>query len=207
MKSRKRSMTLQSIAFIVLPVIILLFCYQNCQPPPYSDVINGSQPAVAQSPSVDEKIIADLDTSDVKNVVFNERMPIQMNQSGKVYTLQDLVQFSIDLQTGVIQQLTSQNNLMAKYCLSSEPLEALKTILQAGKVCEYRSSGSPNQLCSQIIIPGYAKLGTSQGDLEVGFSIDSCGTLTTDFCDDRGAAMKEWFVLLKSNLSKINCTE
>ena len=198
-------MALKSVLLIVLPVLVLLFCYQNCQKPPYSDVINGSQNAAISS--VDQKIISDLDQSAVQQIVFNERMPIQMNQSGKVYTLQDLVQFSVDFQSGVVEQLTSQNKLLAKYCLNLESIKSLKALLAAGKVCEFRASGAANQVCSQMATPGYAKLSTNQGDLEVGFASDSCGSVRTDFCDDRGANIKAWFTEFKANLIHLSCPQ
>lgn len=197
-------MTIKTALCVFVPMFILLFCYQNCQKPPYADEINPAN-TVTQNDQAGQKVIVDLNDSQIQNLVFTDRMPVQMNQSGKTYTLLDLVQFSIDWQSGVVQQMTSQNQLMGKYCLNAEGLASLKALLSAGQVCEYRNTTSANQACSQIMVPGYMKLVTDDGSVEVGSQSDSCGTQWTDFCDDRSSALKEWFKTLKNNLANLSC--
>lgn len=198
-------MTLKTALCVFLPLFILLFCYQNCQKPPYADEMNQKATTV-QNTHPDQKIIADIDQAQIQNLVFTERMPVQMDHSGKTYTLMDLVQFSIDWHSGVVHQVTSQNQLMAKYCLNKETLDSLKGLLVAGQVCEYRRQNADQQVCSQIVVPGYMKLVTSGGDVEVGLQSDSCGSQRTEFCDERGDLLKEWFKKLKINLAHLSCT-
>ncbi len=201
-------MTFVKASLVTLPIIALLFSYQNCQKAPYADEINpaNSVNQNVQNPSSEQKIIADIDEAKIQNLVFTERMPVQMNHSGKTFTLLDLVQFSIDWQSGVVQQLTSQNQLLGKYCLNKESLDVLKGLLSAGQVCEYRNAAVANQVCAQMVVPGYMKLFTTGGEVEVGSQSDSCGTSRTDFCDDRGASLKNWFVELKKNLASLGCS-
>ena len=197
-------MTVKTALCVFLPLFVLLFCYQNCQKPPYADVIKPAELNV-QNSNTEQKVIAELDQAQIQNLIFTERMPVQMNHSGKTYTLLDLVQFSIDWQSGVVQQMNSQNQLMAKLCLKKESLDSLKALLLAGQVCEFRNQHSANQVCSQMIVPGYLKFVTSDGAVEVGSQSDSCGTQRTEFCDDRGASIKEWFNALKNNLANLSC--
>lgn len=197
-------MTVKTALCVFLPLFVLLFCYQNCQKPPYADEINPTNSSV-QNSNAEQKVIAEIDQAQIQNLVFTERMPVEMNHSGKTYTLLDLVQFSIDWQSGVVQQSTSQNQLMAKYCLKKDSLDTLKGLLVAGQVCEFRNQQTAQQVCSQIMVPGYMKLVTNGGDVEVGSQSDSCGTQRTEFCDDRGLALKEWFKSLKNNLANLSC--
>lgn len=201
-------MTFLKTSLITLPIVVLLFCYQNCQKAPYADEINpaNSVNQNVQNPVPGQKVIAEIDESKLQNLVFTDRMPVQMNHSGKTYTLLDLVQFSIDWQSGVVEQLTSQNQLLGKYCLSKESLDILKGLLNAGQVCEYHNAAAANQVCAQMAVPGYMKLFTTGGEVEVGSQSDSCGTKRTDFCDDRGASLKDWFNELKANLNSLSCT-
>jgi hypothetical protein len=198
-------MTVKTALCVFIPLFVLLFCYQNCQKPPYADEI--VQPIInVQNSNSDQKVIAEIDQTEIQNLVFTERMPVQMNHSGKAYTLLDLVKFSIDWQSGVIQEVTSQNQLMAKYCLTQEALDGLKGLLVAGQVCEFRQQQAAQQVCSQIVVPGYVKLITSNGDVDVGSQSDSCGTQRIEFCDDRGEVLKEWFSKLKVNLANLSCS-
>ena len=189
-------MTFTKASSVALPIIVLLFSYQNCQKAPYSEAVGPVSPSANQNVQNDiaeEKIIVDLDGTSIQNLIFTDRMPVQMNHSGKAYTLLDMVQFSIDWQSGQVQQTSSQNHLLGKYCLNKESLAVLKGLLSAGQVCEYHKAPS-SQVCAQIMVPGYIRVLTTGGLVEIGSQSDSCGTQRTDFCDDRGTSLKEWFI-------------
>lgn len=182
----------------IIAGVIILFSFQNCQKSPYADEISSlSLAANSSNGQVDLSKEALLEV----NVVISEKEIVtKNNQNFEILVGKNL---SIDLSTGVIQ-ITSDLGSSSTACLTESLKQELVSILKSAQICK-SGEGSPNQMCTQAIVPAYAQIKTSQDQYDLGFSPNGCGNNVLDLCGEQASLFQGYIQALKNQYKNLNC--
>lgn len=164
---------------------------------------------MAQSASVssNSSVVSNLGDQQVEQLKFFTDQDSQTVVSGKTYYIKDKKQFFLDYQTGVFSMLDNSTETYQNYCLSSDLLIQIKDIISGASVCKTEPILTEGTVCSQVIMPPYAEVVTSNDVIQLGYASDSCGSNAVDLCEDQSAKLKQWIQTVSNQLSQFQCSQ
>jgi|GEM_PF-1434727 hypothetical protein len=109
----------------------------------------------------------------------------------------------IALDSGAITLVNSNGQAVAQTCLDESRLEEMKSYLASASICE--AEVAEDVACSQQYEQGYASLKSSEGQLNLGESLDGCGRGYKDFCGSMASSFKGLVESIKLNWQSMSC--
>ncbi len=170
----------------------LMVSFQNCAQSKLSQA-----PQESASDDATQKT-SSLDLSTVRKIgIPNEIRKTQ---------IRDASEFEVDLTNGEIHLLKPDGSEVAgqKFCLSSQDLSELKTIMDSGRVCEPENTVLPDQVCTMIYSEPYVRLSTDSTDVTLGERRNGCEK-PVDLCGDSATLLRGYVAALVSNIHSKVC--
>lgn len=113
----------------------------------------------------------------------------------------------IDVKTGVVHVIEdSSGEAIAglQYCLNSQDLYGMNTILSSSKLCEEKAAIASDQLCTMEYQFPYAKLHFAESEVALGEVFNACQK-GIDLCGEQKAQLQSYLAQVQSNLAAKKC--
>lgn len=188
--------------FILLPFVMIFF-YQNCSPNGFDQ---GKQITDYKVSGIDQSFPPiELSKENVQEISFISNEPVLVNEKGRNIMIMMDLQYKVDLQAREVLKFNPKQGTTQKYCLSEPTFKNLRTALLSTSICKFLAEKDDNEVCSQAVVPAYARLITSRDSLDLGYSTDSCGTNKIDSCESDPNYIKGWIQHFLANLNTQTC--
>ena len=189
--------------FTIISGFLVLFSFQNCQKSPAPDELQlYSKSAVLQP--VNPAVI-NLADKKISSFAFTGRENEEVMKNGTAFTIVTDKIYQLDLLTGKMTSESEFTQVQKHYCLTDSLKNELNSILKSSSVCANSPEPTTKEECAQSLKPGYAKIGSDQGQYDLGAATDGCGSNSIDLCGDSSNLLKGFISHLKSQLSSISC--
>lgn len=185
---------------VAVGVLILLFSFQNCQKPPYPDVISSQNLKTIGSTG---KI--DLNQEVVDSVSFLVQATKTVTQAGSFYQINYNKILNIDLKTGIISESSDMSSETVNYCLTESLKDELVAIIKSSQICRTQPTLQEGAVCAQVVKMPYAQLFTSREQFDLGSASDSCGSNGVDLCGDQVNLLKGYIEAVKNQYQQLVC--
>lgn len=184
----------------ITAALIILFSFQNCQKPPYPDVISSQN---LQSVGSSDKI--DLNQEAVDSVSFLVQETKIVTKAGNSYQINYNKILNINLKTGVLSEGSDLGSETVNYCLTESLKNELVSILKSSQVCRTQPSLPAGVVCTQAVKLPYAQVFTSREQFDLGSASDGCGSNGVDLCDDQSNFLKAYIEALNKQYQQMVC--
>jgi hypothetical protein len=181
-------------ALIAAAAIVLSF--QNCKK-------TISDDSAVSSSSV-FKIDLSQENPTFATLYFDELLTRQ-GASGS-YQVISRTALKIDLQNGQIERTSEAALQPESFCLSSNKLAEINSILSGSQICKTQHTITPGTMCTMVYKYPYAAIATTREQFELGMEESGCPKETIDLCDDRGDLLVSYSEGLKSSYKQMNCS-
>ncbi len=188
---------------MVVPGILVLFSFQNCQKSPAPDELQFYSKSVQLQPAGSTNI--NLAGQKLNTFEFVGRENEQTEKNGTVFTIVTDKIYQFDFFTGKMTSESEFTQVQKHYCLTESLKSELIGILKASSICAITKTVAENQVCTQSLQTGYAKVTTNQAQYNLGAATDGCGSHSVDLCDDNANLLKGFISHLKSQLNSLGC--
>ena len=173
---------------ILLLVAVVLFGYQNCSQD-YKNSWDGNY-------SNTNKATSGTTQTQQPAKSFADKVSFFVQPNTTLSKTADSISFPtepnklvIDLFTGVMEEITYNNQFVNRYCLPSAILQNMNSLLEQKLICK-KGSLATDQICAQVMKMPYAALIKGSDVLELGMATDSCGSNSVDLCEDGSDLLK-----------------
>lgn len=185
-------MKIKSIIFLV---IVLFFCYQNCSQKQFADETSQNSQNVVSSQK-----LSDLQ---VQNLKFFTEKDSELQKGAHTFYVKTKTLYSLDTESGVLAEHDQAADTLNTYCLTTELLNEIRSILGSSSVCQ--GGKSTDEACAQVIVEPYAELVTANDVIQLGSASDACGSNKVDLCEDQSSVLKGWIESVRGQLPQLGC--
>lgn len=174
---------------VLLGLFILIVSFQNCAQRRV-DLEQSDTSGLPSNKSTGEVI--EMPITEVKKVVLWDSSGMQF--------------LDLDLSNGRMTAFEEGGTVLGKnYCLSSNELSEVKTILLNASVCEPRLDPQlKDQVCTMLYQYPYASIDTGKNEYRLGEMTSGCD-LPTDLCGDKASMLKNFVSSVISTLPNKSC--
>lgn len=169
-----RQKKFMSLGLVTVAIIAVAISYQNCA--------GNKMQAIAGAQGLDNKIVLNVmgDSQNLSMVAINRQVGTAVSQ-----------RYEITLATRVIRAPGEPDRV-----LPEDKLATLLELVGNVEVCEFTQELPPGTVCTQSVQMGYASLAKTNGQFDLGYSPNGCGTPKTDICDEDARRSFESYVTL-----------
>jgi len=189
---------------ILVTTFILIIGFQNCQQKPSSQLSTEFSSGSATS----QQMTA-LSSEQVQKVILNQKETETLVKNGNSFSVQNNAHYSVDYTTGIVVRISDLNTAEQKYCLNSELLSELKSIISSSKVCRYDDTvASKDSVCTMDYKAPYAQITTNRDVIDLRtVATANCSSERFDLCDGASDMLRGWWVNVKRQLGNLGCAQ
>ena len=164
----------------IVALVIIVFCAS------FFSLQYFTQNNTNKSDEYGDYLITEIANLSEKNllsaVIFFE--DVQTLKKGQFsYQVKYQKNLNLNLQSGKVIEKNDLNNEQKVFCLSSESMQMLNSLLGQATICKFEKKQSTGQVCAQVVKPAYMDVLTSTENYQLGYASDSCAQSFIDLCD------------------------
>lgn len=150
-----------------------------------------------------------LSAEQVQKVTLNQKETETLVKNGSSFSVQNNAHYSVDYTTGVVLRVSDINTAGQKFCLNSELLSELQTIISSSKVCRYDDTVvSKDTVCTMDYKAPYAQITTNRDVIDLRtVATANCSSERYDLCDGASDMLRGWWANVKRQLGQLSCAQ
>ena len=182
---------------IVAVLVVVVFCFQNCQKNPTANGMTSISSSQAQGK-------VNLQDENVSQIDFLIQENETVTRVSRTYQLVVNKTLKINLTSGVFQVVSDLGGAAAEYCLTNSLKDELVSLLKSSQICKSEAVSS-GQVCAQVVKRPYAQVLTDINQYDLGGASDSCGSNSQDLCGSQASMLQGYLAALKSQYKNLIC--
>lgn len=148
-----------------------------------------------------------LSSQNLQELEFFLSVPEKITRAGRTYDVMGTRAFKFVVESGrvsgVFQVSSEELNTISNHCLTKSQNAELQGILSSASLC--KAQIDPDKICTQALVPAYARIVTASADYDLGAATDGCGTNSVDLCGTERDLLRGFIQHVNSQLPTLLC--
>ena len=181
--------------------VLVLFSFQNCNKATFHSEMAGRVfPEIAFS--VDKQNISEMNVGAIQFFISDSKV---VTQAGNTYELKFNKVLELNMDSGELIESNDVDSAVGQYCVPSAVMAEMTDLLKNAQVCREKQNLPEGTVCAQVYQMPYAKLMTSNSDVDLGTATDSCNNNKTDLCGDAKVQFQAMIIRLNASYAGYVC--
>lgn len=191
---------MKKVAGLIAFAAVVLFSFQNCNKAAFHSEMAGRSLGI--STNLEKQNVNDMNVGAIQLFMPDSKV---ITQSGSSYQLKFNKILEINLDSGQMIESNDVDSTVGQYCLPAAVMTEITEMLKNAQVCREKLNLPEGTVCAQVYKMPYARLMTSNSDVDLGVATDSCNNNKTDLCGDAKVQFQDMITRLNANYASYIC--